>query len=142
MGGVFGSIPSSSRYSPSVIFGIGWASVLFFGFGSVVFARMLFDTKPQLQIGLRGIRWVRWSDDTIPWSEIADVTSWSYRRQKAIILHLRHPDRYPGRGYLAMLARVNRRLTGGDIAITLAGTDRSFADAMSAIEQFRPRQSH
>ena len=62
---------------------------------------------------------------------------WSYKRQKSIVLHLSNPARFPGRGLTAKLASANRMLTGGDISISLTGTNRNFDDAMSAIVRFR-----
>jgi hypothetical protein len=101
--------------------------------------RKLFDGREQLRIGPAGLRTVQWSEQTIPWSEIADVTTWSYKRQKVIILHLRDSTHFPGRGVAAMLASANRGMTGGDISISLTGTNRRFSDALSAIESFRSR---
>jgi hypothetical protein len=40
---------------------------------------------------------------------------------------------------LGALAGANRALTGGDISISLTGTDRKFAEALSAVERFRTR---
>ena len=99
--------------------------------------RRLFDKNEQLRIGPEGIRWARWSDQTIPWSDVTDVGTWQFKGQSAIVLHLRDPARFPGKQPLAALAGLNRTLTSGDIAISLTGTDRSFADAMSAMKQFR-----
>jgi len=139
MGGVFGPPPSSSRYPPEFVFVIGWTSVVFFGLCGVLWVKRLFDGREQLRIGPAGIRSARWSDQTIPWSEIADVTTWSYRSQKAIVLHLRDKTRFPARGMAAMFAGVNRNLTGGDITISLTGTDRRVEDALASIDRFRSR---
>jgi hypothetical protein len=139
MGGVFGPPPPSRRYSPELVFLIGWVSVVFFGFCGVMGLRRLFDGREQLRIGSAGIRVAQWSDQTIPWSEILDVTTWSYRRRKAIVLHLRDKTRFPGRGMAAMLASLNRNLTGGDITISLAGTNRGVEEALSSINRFRSR---
>lgn len=137
MGGAFGSSPVSRRYPPIEIFAIGWVSVLFFGLCGAVAMRKLFETSEQLRIGTAGVRSAAWSDQTIPWSEISDVTTWRYNRQKAIILHLRDPARFPRSGLGSRFSGVNRKLTGGDVAISLIGTDRSFNEAMSAIAHFR-----
>ena len=140
--GAFGEVPPSRRYGPVGIKVLGWLCVLFFGLCSIVYARRLFDMKPHLEINQSGILNRAWSSDTIPWSEIADVTSWSHRRQQCIILHLRNPARYPARGFLQnLLAGPNRMLTDGDIAISLTGTDRSFGEAMSAIDHFLPQKT-
>ncbi len=137
MTGIFGAPPDSHRYSASTIFALGWICVVFFGLCGAAAIKKLIDAGEQLRIGRSGIRSTPWSDQTIPWSEITDVTTWSHRRQNMIILHLRDPSRFPGRGIGAMLAGANRRLTGGDIWISMTATDRSFEEAMSAIAQFR-----
>lgn len=141
MVGAFG-FPPVWRHTPAAVtFLVGWSSVIFFGLCSVVCVKRLFNNREQLRIGLTGVRSALWSDQTISWSEIADVTTWSFRRQTAIILHLRDAKRFPRRGVGAMLASANRMLTGGDVSITLTGTDRGFEEAMSAIGRFR-RKSH
>jgi hypothetical protein len=137
MTGAFGEPPSSRRYPAPLMIGIGWFTVLFFGVCGVAWVKRLFDESPQLYIGPSGIRWSPWSDQLIPWSEITDVTTWRVKGQNVILLHLRNPGRFPGRGLGAMLAAANRKLSGGDISISLTGTDRSYDDAMSAIGRFR-----
>ena len=137
MVGGFGPVPVSPRYPPEEIFAVGWLSVTFFGLCGAMWTRRLFDGREQLRIGPAGVRSASWSDQTIPWSEIVDVTTWSYRRQRAIILHLRNRGRFPGRGLAALLAGANRKLTGGDVAISLTGTSRSFDEALAAITRFR-----
>lgn len=137
MTGVWWPAPVSRRYAPETIAAVGWVSVVFFGLSAVGWGKTLFDTGEQLRIGPSGIRWTRWSDRTIPWGEIRNVTVWSYRRHSSIVLHLRDPTRFPGKGVLGAFAGPNRGLTGGDITISLTGTDRSFAEAMAAIAHFR-----
>lgn len=137
MGGAFGPVPASRRYPPAMTFAIGWLSVIFFGCCGAIAIRTLFNIGEQLRIGAAGIRSRPWSDKTIPWSEIRDVTTWTYKRQKAIVLHLGDPARFPGRRVPAIFAGANRWLTGGDVAISLTGTDRSFQDALAAIDHFR-----
>ena len=73
----------------------------------------------------------------IPWSAIYDVTTWRYKGQKAIVLHLYNPENSPGRGLAGILARFNRAVMGGDIGISLTLTNRSFDEAIAAIERFR-----
>lgn len=137
MAGVFGPFPTSSRYSPAVLSVAGWSSVIVFGFAGTLSIRRAFDNRVQLLIGSVGIHSPHWSDNPIPWSEIIDVTTWSHSGQKMILLHLQNKDRYPGRGLTALLKQANRRLTGGDITISLTGSDREFDDALAAIAYFR-----
>ena len=137
MGGVFGEVPSSPRYPYAETLGIGWFLAVFCVLCGIVIIKRCFDPRKQLEIGLSDVRWILWSDDLIPWSEITDVTTWAYNRQRGIVLHLRNPERFQGRGVPKMLAGANRRMTGGDISISLGGTNRSFEEAMAAITRFR-----
>lgn len=137
MVGAFGEVPSSRRHSASYFIAIGWLSILFFGLCGVGIVSKLFDERSQLLIDSFGVLWIPWSDQLIPWSEIRDVTTWNYKHQRFIVLHLRDATRFPGRGLSSRLAGSNRMLTGGDISISLTGTNRSYGDAMEAIERFR-----
>lgn len=141
MVGAFGEVPSSRRYSATSFIVIGWLCILFFGLCGVAIIKKFFDERPQLSIDSSGIRWAPWTDQLIPWSEIRDVTTWSYKHQDVIVLHLRNAERFPGKGLKAKVAGANRMLTGGDIAISLTGSNRSYGDAMSAIERFRQAYS-
>lgn len=141
MAGVLGEPPHSRRYPETLVIVIGWVSVVFFGLCGIMISLKLFDADEELRVGTLGIRWKSWSDQTIPWSEITGVTTWSFRGQNSIVLHLRDRARFPGKGLLAPLAGANRLLTGGDVSISMTGTDRSFAEALSAIEWFRTARS-
>ena len=130
--GVFGESPKPGQEW------LGWFSAAFFGATIPLLARRLFDTNEQLRISASGIQWKQWSGATIPWREICDIGIWEHKRQKMIVLHLVHAARFPSAGILGRVAGLNRKLTGGDIAISLTGTDRSFQQAMAAIERLRP----
>lgn len=145
--GLLGEVPSFTdsprrRLPPEVVPYVGWACIAFFGLCAVAIGMRFFDGKAQLVIGVKGIISSQWSDKLIPWSEISDVSTWSHKRQKLIILHLKNPDQFPGRGLAGKLAFANRVLTRGDLAISLTGTDRSFEEAMSAIEEFRSASTY
>ena len=139
MVGAFGPPPASYRYSSAKIFLVGWAGIIFFGLTTVLWTIRLFDNREELRIGAAGICYSRWSKQMIPWAEVSNVTVWGHRRQKFIILHLRNPALLPGRGVLGFGSKANRALTGGDISISLIGTDRNIALALSAIARYRPR---
>lgn len=119
------------------VFAVAWLCVIFFGYCCAIAVKRLFGRGELLRIGAAGVRWTPWSDQTIPWAEITDVTTLSVSGQSGIVLHLRDPARFPGRSIVAMFAKVDRLLIGGDISISMAGTDRSFGEAMSAISRFR-----
>ncbi len=135
--GAFGPPPISEHRSPEHSVFVGLVSVVFFGAMGFLWIRRLFDGREQLRIGPGGIRVTRWSEQTIPWSEVIDVTTWGHRRQTMIVLHLRDRTRFPGQGMEAMLTWLSRSMEGGDIWISLTGTDRSVSEAISAVHHFR-----
>jgi hypothetical protein len=135
--GAFGAGPWEGDTDADFIPLVGWISVLFFGFCLIILTRMMFDSGEQVRINARGIYWKRWSTDTIAWADIKDVGAWGTQGQRSILLTLRDRDRYTSTTLMGKLAGANRLLTGGDIAITLSGTDGRFDDAMAAIEHFR-----
>ena len=137
MAGVIGPMATSGRYSAAFTSVIGWLSIIIFGFCGLVAIKRFFDIGEQLRIGSSGVQVRTWSDQTIPWTEITNVTIWRYKHHKTIILHLRDPSLYPGRGAVALMTKANRALIGGDIGISLIGSDRSFDEAMAAIDQYR-----
>lgn len=135
MTGLFGTSPKPGREW------IGWVCLLFFGFCAVIAVRRMFDDEVQFRVSGQGILARQWSDQTIPWSEITDVTVWIYRRQKSIVLHLRDPSKFPGKGLAGRLQAANRAMAGGDVAISLSGTNGRFDEAMQIIHQFMAMQS-
>lgn len=136
LAGAFGPPPTSRRYSPAVTITIGYVAIAFFGLIAIVLAKRLINGGEALRIDRIGISVAAWSDQTIPWSEITDITEWTMNRQRSIILHLRDPDRFPPSGALRFTAGANRAMTGGDVPISLNGTDRSYDDAVAAIARF------
>ena len=137
MAGVFGPPPESHRYSNTETVVIGWVCTVFFGGAGIAWFRRLFDSRPRLRISATGVWSADLSDQTIPWAEVVNVSAWTYKSTSMIILRLRNPDRFRSRGLGALVAAGNRMLSGGDIAISLTGTDRRFGEAMAAIEDFR-----
>ena len=135
--GTFGPPPVSQRASPAFTNAIGWVSIVFFGSCGLALLKAFFDKRERLRIGPAGIHWTVWSGDMIPWVEIADITTWQFKLQKMVVLHLRDATLFPSASPLAAFTGASRALTGGDIAITLSGTDRSYREAMEAISRFR-----
>ena len=136
--GLVDALPAPDRYSAAWTATVGWACMVLFGLFWALWVLSLFDSRERVRIGPNGVRTAQWSNDTIPWSEIAHVSVWSSYGQDSIILHLRDRSRFPPRGMPALLAGANRGLTGGDVGISLTATNRSFEEAMEAIRVFRP----
>lgn len=137
MTGAFGEVPQT-RHPATYTRAVGWVSVLFFGVCTLGGLRRFFDSREELRIGPAGIRHTLRSEATIPWSAISGVTTWHHHRQRMIVLHLSDPALFPAKGVFSKLEVLNRGLTGGDVSISLIGTNRSFSEAMAAIEAHRP----
>lgn len=142
MAGMFGEPSPSRRYSAETRAIIGWLTTAFFGLAFVVIAKQIFGDPKLLVLTPEGLKSAQWSEDTIPWSEIVDVSTWSHRGSTSIILHLRDPSLYPGRGLRGRLAAANRMLTGGDVAIGMVATDKSVDETLAAIDVFRADTRH
>ncbi len=76
MAGTWGEQPTSSIYSPTVMLVGGWAAAIFFGLCSVLWTTRLLGRREHLRISSDGIRSSQWSKQTIPWSEIVEVSTW------------------------------------------------------------------
>jgi hypothetical protein len=131
--GLFGEAPQ-----PGMEFW-GWLSILFFGACGIAMLPSLLTTGDAIRISAQGIYFKRWSDATIPWSEITRVSRFSVEGQDMIILNLKDPSRFPSTGLLGKLNPANRALSSGDITIPLAGTTGNFDEAMAAIDHFRAK---
>lgn len=123
---------------------IGWLSIVMGAFGWLNVVR-IFEPREQLRIDQNGIKWVRWSSRTIPWSEIIHVSTHQNRRTggwgKFIVLQLRNPQKFPGRGILRFLSGLNRVFVGGHIHVEFIATNRSADEALSAIAYFSRARS-
>jgi hypothetical protein len=138
---VLGSLWIAGVFGPSIdtkdVEWVGWLGASFFSFCLIFIVKMLFDTDVQVRINQRGIYAKQRSDQTIPWSEITQVGVWEFKRQKMIILSLKDPERFPAAGLQGMVSGANKALSGGDVTISLSGTDGKFDDAMTVIERYR-----
>ncbi|WP_226633745.1 STM3941 family protein [Novosphingobium profundi] len=140
MAGLVGPVPVTRRAGLLMTEIWGWFCILFFGMCAIGGAKLWWTNAERLHISRSGIRWAGWSNQTIPWEEISDVTEWRHKGTKSIILHLRDPSRFPVEGpavLTGLSGRANRAITGGDVSITLLGTDRKFDEAILAIATFR-----
>ena len=136
--GAFGQVPDSPRYPATESFWFGIACIILGSMASLWMVPEFLKADEVLRIGLAGVRYQRWSNQLIPWSQVREITTWTARSQRGIALHLNDPRAYPGRLIPSTIAKANRCFSGSDIQISLVGTDRSVDDARSALEQFRP----
>lgn len=138
MVGAFGPAPDTAIKIQVV----GWLCVIFFGLGIPLAARRMFESGVEMRIDTDGVYWRRWSEQVIPWSAIKEISTRAVRRQRFACLFLHDPAAYPSSTVLGRAKRLNAVLGYGDIALTVADTDRSFDEMMAAIDRFAPAHLH
>ena len=138
MVGAFGEVPESRRYPSVIVAAAGWFGLLFFGLCGLAFIRDIFGPRAQLRIDRNGVRWQPFSIETIPWSDILEVKQWRVKNEGGIELMLKSDARYRKPGFLDHIPMVRRKFGAGNVSIHLSGYDRSFEEAMAAINRFRP----
>lgn len=120
LAGAFGEIQGfvgdvrRRRIPEELVTPVGWFAIVFSGTCGLYIAKSLFDPKPQLRIATTGITFARWSPKQIPWSAIAEVSTWKYLGQSSIILCLNDPEAHKGKGLLGAMSNANKAMTGGD----------------------------
>ncbi|GAA0391685.1 hypothetical protein GCM10009093_17850 [Brevundimonas terrae] len=130
---------STSRYPDWLIVPMGWACIILFGGMAIIGAIRLTNPADHLRINRMGITVPSYSEHPIAWAQIAAITTWSHRGQKSLIIKLHDPSRFERKSWRRSIDSLNRSLTGGDIGLSLTGTDRTLKQALDAIEAFRPK---
>lgn len=100
--------------------------------------RRLRMKEPVLRLDEQGILWRRWSEERIPWSEIASLRLFAIQRAHFVGLVLKDPTRFPSTTILGRSAKANRAFTQCDICLEVQGTDRSHQELVSAVEAHLP----
>lgn len=86
-----------------------------------------------LRINADGIYSHRWSEQPIPWSNVAKVEPYSVQRQKFVGVTLIDPALNRKPGMFSKLSGANRALGYGDLALTVQGTDGNYDDLVEAL---------
>lgn len=130
---------SPSRYPDGVVKLVGWVAVVFGGGLALIGAIRMTGPSEHLRIDRMGILVPSYTERRIPWDEIVDVSTWSHRGHKALVFKLRDPSRYPRAPWKRMLDSMNNELSGGEVGLSMLGTDRTPEQALDAIATFRPK---
>lgn len=135
--GLLGSEPGFGLQHSTFGLVVAWLATLVFGQLALRTSLRWWHDKNYLVIGYQGIRFVGWSDQLIPWSEIEGISEMSFRNYRMIILELRHPQRLKRNGLIGRLGWFDGLIARGRVDISLVGADRTLDDAMVAIQKFR-----
>jgi len=118
---------------------LGWIGTVFFGLALFVAIRSAITLRGAvLTLSPQGIRDVRIAGEFFPWGQIADISSWTNRSQKFVILK---PDaeleaRLWQGGYAKWMRRISKLLGANGIAITAQGLKTDYASLRDACEAY------
>lgn len=118
---------------PPLITVVGWVAIIFFGLCGIIGATRLFDRGEVIRIDANGIRYSRFSPDTILWQQVRAVSEFRIERQRFVGLQLTDPSAHRrASGLDAALSGANRFAGYGDVVLATTGTDARY-DELSAI---------
>ncbi len=86
-----------------------------------------------IRINADGIYSHRWSEQPIPWTNVAKVEPYSVQRQKFVGVTLIDPALNKKPRLFSKLGSANRALGYGDLALTVQGTDGEYDDLVEAL---------
>ena len=125
---------------PLVVYGLGLAAVIFFGLCGLYGLRKMFDKKPGLVLNSEGI-----IDNAsgsaagfIPWSEVTGSGIYEIQGSKMLIIGLRDPGKYIGRGNALSRAmnKANSNMVGSPVAIPSTSLKINFAELVSLFDRY------
>lgn len=121
---------------------LGVTNILLGVAATFMFTRMLLHHGPSIQVDANGIYWDRWSNDPIPWHNIADIKLFPHHTGRIAGLILRDPKLSPCRARDALRYFAGRNRKFGDVPISLRLTHRTLADFFEATERYSRQQRH
>jgi hypothetical protein len=135
--------PDGTRYNPDYVRGVAITGFVFFGFGSLFALWKCFDSRPGLILDRAGIidNSNGVSAGRIAWAEIRDIKVYSIRNRRFLVLLVRNPEKYLGRGNFLKQRLVdgNNRLTGSPIAISAAVLRMGFSELEQLVRSYWSR---
>jgi hypothetical protein len=123
--------------------GLGVASIVFFGLCGIFGFAKLFDRRPGLIFNATGIvdNASGVSAGPIPWSEIISAKIVVVRNQKFLLIAVKEPQKYLGRGsWLKQLAvNANYKMCGSPITISAIAMKTDFQELLSLFNQYQQK---
>ena len=115
---------------------IGWACVIFFGAGAVLFVKQLLDRAPRLTLTATGVTDRTLKIGEIKWVDIQVAYLQSIRGSQFLCLQLRNTDDYLGRLSATMrrLATTNKVLGFTPISLNLTGLAVKSQDLLATVQ--------
>lgn len=114
---------------------VGWIGAVAFG-GATLYVvwRLVTVRGPVISMSGDGFHDTRVTHDVVPWREISGATTWTYNRQKMLLLAVRPDawDRLPLTRAARWSRNGNRKLGADGLAITSAGLTVSHEELLAA----------
>ena len=135
------TIENSKRLnSPTLVYGIGITSIIFFGLCGILCVKKLFDTSPGLILNSQGLvdNSSGISAGLIPWHEITHIEQYEIHKQKIISIKIKDPEKHINRGnFLKRMAnRANIKMYGTPINISANSLKISHNELFTTIEDY------
>lgn len=107
--------PPDTEEGPLFIKGIGWASIVLFGLGIVIFVRKMLDKRPGLAITPEGLNYYYSMGNTmvVRWEDIIRFDVYEVNKQKLLMVQVKNPQDYVKSQTNALL----RKLSEGNISM-------------------------
>jgi hypothetical protein len=136
------SIQSKRGFNdPMSVHGLGLASIVFFGICGLFALKKLFSKKPGLVFNNSGIvdNASSVSPGFIPWSDVMGAEILEIQKQKMLIIMVRDPQAYIGRGSLLRqtLNKANYKMVGSPISISPNTLGINFSELVSLFDRYR-----
>jgi hypothetical protein len=136
------SIQSQRRFNePMYVHGLGLVSIVFFGIFGLLALKMLFNKKPGLVFNNSGIvnNASSVSPGFIPWSEVVGAEIFEIQKQKMLIIKVRDPQAYIGRGssLRRTLNKANYKMAGSPISISANALKIDFSELVALFDQYQ-----
>lgn len=136
-----GTIEGQRRFNnPILIYGVGVASIVFFGLCGLIGIKKLFDKSPGLILSAEGIldNSSGVSAGMIPWSEVVSIGEYQVQKQKFISIQVVDPNKYANNGNALkrMANRANIKMCGTPVNISANSLKISYSELLETITEY------
>lgn len=137
------TVEGQDRYNNSIVmYGLGYATVGFFGLLVVAGVWRLFSTKPGLVLNSEGVKIFAIGKDTfVAWKDISGFSIHQVQRTELLVLNLNDPEKYiESLGKVrGALAQANLKLCGSPIAVSSGTVALSFGELRELFKKYHGR---
>lgn len=130
---------SSARFPVWLVKPTGWVSLIFFTACAIGWTKRLFSNEAHIRINATGIAVPSKINRHIYWNEISHIKTWSGNGQTMMVFKLHDPSILQNAFWRQPLDNANRKFIGGDLVVSMTGTNRTIDQALQAIAYYQPK---